>query len=169
MKKRRYPKGKAPRPLRGALRSLGAFRHNASNLEEALNWEFLTNVERAAQPVHVDWKPLNKKNLHRGIHLLFGASDVKRVFSSDCWSERRRDGTLYPTRNYSGTKEPKWWKRHEECFLKKGAKVLAIVIDMRFIKNFKYVTIAESVARHFGVDYIDYYEIRQFLKDRKYR
>lgn len=108
----------------GALRYLGAYRQSPGFWESLRRETSLCTPERAAVA-------LRGVGYHRplgGVSVLFSTDDVRRVFSDDCWSERRADGSLYPTRVYSGTVQ--WqFSGYEECFLHRNATPVAIVVD----------------------------------------
>lgn len=154
--------------IRGALRAIGAFRSHGNYFEDSLRWEINSpNVERAAQPIELDWRWEGGNRLQRGVHLLFAPQAVRRVFASDCWSERDENGRLYPTRNYSGGKHS--MSTHAECFLKKGVRCLAVVIDTKYIRNLRVIPLAEQIANENGLDVIEMSDVLTYLKLRKYK
>ena len=110
----------------GAIRFLGAFRRSPG-FWEALEYETSLYCPEERASVALTDKALYLPSL-RGIGVLFSARDVRRVFSDDCWSEKRTDGSLHPTRLHKG------WTRqgfssYEEAFLKRNATPVAIIVN----------------------------------------
>lgn len=116
-----------------AVRFLGAFRKSPVGFWEALKWEISGNCpERAAMPLKAEAQDFY--NL-AGVAVIFSASDIKRVFNADCWSELKDNGELFATRNIKGNLDKTGGGKHAECFIKSGAKAIAIAIDCAKISN----------------------------------
>ena len=116
-----------------AIRFLGAFRKSPVGFWEALKWEISGECpERAAMPLKAESQDFY--NL-AGVAVVFAASDVKRVFNADCWSELKDNGELFATRNIKGNLDKTGSGKHAECFVKSGAKAIAIAIDCAKISN----------------------------------
>lgn len=116
-----------------AVRFLGAFRKSPVGFWEALKWEISGECpERAAMPLKAESQDFY--NL-AGVAVIFAASDVKRVFNADCWSELKDSGKLFATRNIKGNLDKTGSGKHAECFIKNGAKAIAIAIDYAKISS----------------------------------
>lgn len=137
--------------LWGAIRFLGAFRRGSLSLEDSLAYELGEGAlkERAAMALRWNYPDLR---VMRGIGLLFPKTSVTRVFSNDCWSEISSSGTLYPTRNIRGTSPEQ--HGYEECFLKKGALPLAIVVEPSKIRNNDMYAKVERLSRLYRIPVI---------------
>lgn len=151
-----------------ALRAIGAFRRSRKNFEGQLEWELsCPSMERAAVPLFPG-HDVFEFALVRYVHVLFAPQAVRRVFRSDCWSERNSNGELYPTRNHSGKE---WnFSDHGECFVRAGVQCLAVVIDTRTTTAIPWlIELAERIARRHGVECILLDDVQEFMKQRKYR
>lgn len=156
----------------GALRALGAFRFGSSELDEVLEFEFTATKSRAAIPLHDTMGTPYEVIFARGIHVLFSPSDIARVWNEDVWSvEDGEDGEcLKPTRHVKKVGIKSYWTStgHAECFTRRGASPVAIVLDYRFFKNLENYDTVFRFAESKGIPVIKITEVKAFLKQRRY-